>query len=155
MAIGELFKQNYLDNLNEEDLFILTTALVYEPRKGEKRAKLNKRIKTLKRDLNKFIRNINKIERSFKVRPLSKRFFFHLGEASRMWFQGTSFSNMHKFCSIDEGEIVRYFRMSIQVLREIHSSGTISDSLKQKVANCLRKVNRDVVDAEKQLRQEI
>jgi len=151
LAIGELYAQGYFDNLGEEELFILITALVYEPRKGEKKSKLNKSTKTLKRELNKFMRGINIIERSFKIRPLSKRFFFHLAEASKMWFQGTDFSNLNKFCSIDEGEIVRYFRMSIQVLREIHASGAI----KQKVANCLRKVNRDVVDAEKQLRQEI
>ena len=72
-----------------------------------------------------------------------------------MWFSGASFSKIIQQCNIDEGEIVRYFRMAIQVLKEISTSSTINDSLKIKISNCLRKVNRDVIDAEMQLRQEI
>lgn len=155
LAIGELFEVGYLDNLSEEDLFVLVTALVYEPRKGEKRPKLNKQTKTLKRQVDKFVKNIHKHERRFRVYPLSKRFFFYLSETCRMWFSGVNFLKISESCSIDEGEIVRYFRMAIQVLREIYSSDTISDSLKTKIANCLRRVNRDVVDAQKQLGQEI
>jgi superfamily II RNA helicase len=155
LAIGELFTQGILDNLDEENLFILVTALVYEPRKGERRPKLNKKIRSLRRELIKFTRTIHKRERSFRIYPLSKKFFFHLAESSKLWFEGVDFNKLSKFCSVDEGEIVRYFRMSIQVLREISSSGAISTSLKNKISNCLQKVNRDVVDAEKQLRQEI
>ncbi|MFH1519510.1 MAG: DEAD/DEAH box helicase [Candidatus Omnitrophota bacterium] len=155
LTIGELFEAGYLDGLSEEDLFVLITALIYEPRKGEKRPKLNKQTKTLKRQVDKFVTNIHKDEKRFRVYPLSKRFFFYLSEACRMWFSGMNFLRISQSCSIDEGEIVRYFRMAIQVLREIYSSDTISDSLKIKIANCLRKVNRDVVDAQKQLGQEI
>ncbi len=72
-----------------------------------------------------------------------------------MWFAGASFPKISQYCPIDEGEIVRYFRMAIQVLREINTSSAITDSLKRKISDCLRKINRDVVDAEKQLRQEI
>ena len=72
-----------------------------------------------------------------------------------MWFAGASFSKISQVCTIDEGEIVRYFRMAIQVLREISTSSAITDSLKMRISNCLKKVNRDVVDAEKQLRQKI
>ena len=54
-----------------------------------------------------------------------------------------------------KAEIVRYFRMSIQVLKEMRSSKIISENLKNKMARCVSRVNRDVIDAEKQLRQEI
>ena len=155
LAIGELFEQRYLDRLNEEELFILITALVYEPRKGEDKPKLDKKTKALKRDLNKFMRNINGIERNFNIHPLSKRFFFNLSEMAKLWIQGADFSRLNRFSPIDEGEIVRYFRMSIQVLKEMYSSSIISQDLKKKIVSCLKKVNRDVIDAEKQLRQQI
>jgi len=155
LPIGELFEQKYLDGLDEESLFMLINALVYEPRKGEQKPKLNRRMKKLKRDLNKQIRFIHKKERSFRIYPLSKKCFFHLADASKAWFEGTSFVKLEKYCSVDEGEIVRYFRMGIQTLRQLHSSKIINASLKKKIDNCLIRVNRDIIDAEKQLRQEI
>ncbi|MCQ9206103.1 MAG: DEAD/DEAH box helicase [Omnitrophica bacterium] len=155
LPIGELFGGRYLDSLDEESLFILVTSLVYEPRKGERRPKLNKRTKGLKRQLNEYTKIIHKNERFFRIYPLSKKFFFHLSTASRLWFEGISFPKLSQLCYTDEGELVRYFRMSVQVLREMYSSEVISDSFKLKISNCLTKVNRDIIDAEKQLRQQI
>lgn len=155
LTIGELFEKGLLDSLDEKDLFILVTALVYEPRKGEKRPKLNKRIKVFNRQLNRLLKDIHKKERSLHIYPLSKKFFFYLSDISKMWVEGASFSKINQFSCVDEGEVVRYFRMAIQVLREMHSCEVISNLLKIKISNCLRIVNRDVIDAEKQLRQDI
>jgi superfamily II RNA helicase len=101
------------------------------------------------------MRGINKTERQFRISPLSKKFFFSLSPVAKLWFQGADFSKLSRFSGLDEGEIVRYFRMSIQVLRQLHTSSQISPTLRTKVANCLRRVNRGVIDAERQLRQEI
>lgn len=155
LAVGELFEAGLLDELEEEELFVFVTAMVYEPRKGEKKPKLTKKTKALKRKIDKFIKDIHNRERRFRVYPLSKRIFFYLSGACRMWFSGSDFVKISRHCTIDEGEIVRYFRMAIQVLREINTSGVITSSLKRKISNCLSKINRDVVDAERQLRQEI
>ncbi|MCF7907930.1 MAG: DEAD/DEAH box helicase [Candidatus Omnitrophica bacterium] len=155
LTIGELFEGGFLDSLDSESLFILIIALVYEPRKGEIRPKLSKKMKATKQSLNKFIKNIHKKERLFRIYPLSKKFFFHLGQASKMWYQGQSFINTHKQCFVDEGELVRYFRMGIQVLREIRSSNIINPQLAIKISQTLKKVNRDIVNAENQLRQDL
>jgi superfamily II RNA helicase len=155
LPVSEMFDVGFLDNLSEEELFIVISALVYEPRKGERKPKLSKKVKRVKGYLNKFVKSIHKEERKFRIYPLSKRFHFQLSEAARAWFGNTNFYKLYKFCSADEGEIVRYFRMSIQLLREIHSSKIISSSLKTKIKKCIETVNRDVVDAEKQLRQEL
>ncbi len=155
LQIGELFEKGILEELDEETLFITITSLVYEPRKGEKKPKLSKRVKRIKRELDRFMKDIHRREKSYRIYPLSKKFYFHIAEASRTWFEGTSFYKLTKFCSIDEGELVRYFRMSIQVLREMLSSKAIKDSFKQKIKSCIEKVKRDVVDAEKQLLQKI
>jgi superfamily II RNA helicase len=155
LQIGELFDSGFLDSLDEEELFITICALTYEPRKGERKPRLNKKIRRLKKELNIFIAGIHKQERTFRIYPLSKKFYFHLSDAAEAWVRGASFEKINRFCEIDEGEIVRYFRMSIQVLKEMHSSKTISESMKAKIYHVLSKINRDVIDAEKQLRQEI
>jgi len=155
LPVGELYERKFLEELSELNLFITVCALTYEPRKGERRPRLSKGVKRLKRELDQFSKEIHRVERTFSIYPLSKKFYFHLAEVAGAWFEGTEFYNLKKFSFIDEGEIVRYFRMAIQVLRELISSPAISIRLKSKIKNCLRKVNRDVVDAEKQLRQEL
>jgi superfamily II RNA helicase len=154
LQIGELFDTGYLESLDVETLFIVICSLTYEPRKGERKPKLNKRVRRLKDELNRFMGNIHKQERIFRISPLGKKFYFHLSEAAGAWFHGATFDRLSKLCDIDEGEIVRYFRMSIQVLREMYTSHAINETLKTKISACLARVNRDVVDAEKQLRQE-
>jgi superfamily II RNA helicase len=155
LAIGEFFNHGYFNNCDEETLFILITALVYEPRKGQERPKLNKRVKKLKRDLSALTRTIHKKERNYRIYPLSKKGFFHLSEVCQLWFQGADFVRLSQRFSIDEGEIVRYFRITLQVLRQMHSSPVISPEFKNKLSRCMRRINRDVVDAQKQLEQEL
>ena len=67
--------------------------------------------------------------------------------------RGDDFSRVLQFTDTDEGEIVRYFRMTIQILREINDSAVSSHILKDRIANAIRLINRDIVDAEKQLRE--
>ena len=54
---------------------------------------------------------------------------------------------------VDEGEIVRYFRMAVQILREINKAKVASPVLKSRIQETCRVINRDVIDAEKQLRE--
>ncbi len=49
--------------------------------------------------------------------------------------------------------MVRYFRMSVQVLREISQAPVASYLLKDKIKETIHVINRDIVDAEKQLRE--
>ncbi|MFH1767832.1 MAG: DEAD/DEAH box helicase [Candidatus Omnitrophota bacterium] len=155
LQMGELYQRGFFDSLDGTNLFILTTALVYEPRRGEKKPLISKKIKKMQKELKSFIITIHKAERKFRIYPLSKNFSFNIGEAARLWFEGADFYKLAKFCYADEGEIVRYFRMAIQILKEMRSCKVIDPLLKSNIDLCLRRVNRDIVDAEKQLRQVI
>ena len=64
---------------------------------------------------------------------------------------GASFAEVTERCPIDEGELVRAFRMCIQVLREIHDAPG-AESLQDKAREAISRINRGVVDAERQLR---
>jgi superfamily II RNA helicase len=70
-----------------------------------------------------------------------------------MWMRGEKFQNILRLTDTDEGEVVRYFRMSIQILREMADSQASSYILRDRIKNAIRLINRDVVDAEKQLRE--
>lgn len=70
----------------------------------------------------------------------------------KMQRNGTDFSKLGRYCNADEGALVRYFRMSIQILREVQYAPTTSTSLQAKIKKVIPIFNRDIVDAEKQLR---
>ena len=84
---------------------------------------------------------------------MSKPFYFHLSQAIEYWLLGTDFSKLVQYTDTDEGEIVRYFRMAIQILKEINDNPVASAILKSRIKETIRMINRDVVDAEKQLRE--
>jgi superfamily II RNA helicase len=67
------------------------------------------------------------------------------------WIRGESFEKILALSDTDEGEVVRYFRMAIQVLRELLET-PVPDRAKDKIQSLIGVINRDVVDSERQLR---
>ena len=65
---------------------------------------------------------------------------------------GVEFNKVMAITMADEGEIVRYFRMICQLLRQIQDAKMASDALKEKARQTFQKMNRGIIDAERQLR---
>ncbi|MCB0376032.1 MAG: hypothetical protein KDD04_08960, partial [Sinomicrobium sp.] len=150
MILAELFDQDVLEQLSVRQLGILCLAVVYEPRKGTHKPQLTKETKKLEMITDKIIRDINRLERFLKLKDLSKRCFFHLTPAFEAWLKQESFSQILEYIDADEGEVVRYFRMTIQVLREIAET-PISAELQEKIYQLIKLIDRGVIDSEKQL----
>ena len=82
---------------------------------------------------------------------MSKSYFYHLSPCIEAWMKNENFDRLLRYTDVDEGEIIRNFRMAIQILREILDTDT-SPEFKEKVKNVIRLINRDIIDAERQLR---
>lgn len=67
------------------------------------------------------------------------------------WMMEVPFNKIVEAIKDDEGEVIRYYRMSIQVLREMLDT-PLSKELKGKIYKAIQLINRDVIDAENQLR---
>ena len=89
---------------------------------------------------------------NLKIFPLTKTPYFHLAQALEAWMQGAAFKDLERFTDVDEGEIIRHFRMVIQLLRQLRQAPQVSESLRNTARSAIGKINRDLVDAEKQLR---
>jgi superfamily II RNA helicase len=152
LLLTELHAQRYLDALDPPSLSVLLAAAVYEPRPGLRLPKAH----AISRRLNELCREplarIHRAEHLFRVQPKSKAPHFQLAAAMEAWFHGAPFSRLAKLCEVDEGEIVRYFRMTVQLLRQLMDSPAADDALRRKARLALERINRDVVDAEAQLR---
>lgn len=153
LPLTEIYKNGLLEDFDEFELAIICLALVYEPRKGISRPRLSRRIKNLKRFADDIVKHIQKKEKKYGIYPISKNFYFHLSECMEAWMQKQKFEKLLTYADVDEGELIRYFRMSLQILREILDTPA-EKILKAKVSNTIQMINRDIIDAERQLRIE-
>jgi superfamily II RNA helicase len=109
-------------------------------------------VRALKEITDQTSKSIHRLEQRFRVWPKSKEYFYHLAGVTEAWIGGTDFSKLGQYSDVDEGELVRYFRMAVQILREIQHAPVTSPALKEKVKKLLAVFNRDIINAENQLR---
>ena len=153
LILSELYEEGIFERLDEIGLGVLACATVFEPRKNQRFPPISKKAKDIKKTCDDLYEGIRRKESRYRISPLSKPPYFNLSHAIESWMRGDDFSRVLQFTDTDEGEIVRYFRMTIQILREINDSAVSSHILKDRIANAIRLINRDIVDAEKQLRE--
>jgi superfamily II RNA helicase len=154
LILAELYEQNILEQLDEFGLGVLAAAVVFEPRKNqESPGPISKNSRHIKQLCDGVYDKIKRKEHRYKIYPVSKPPYFYLSTCMEAWLRGTDFDKTLRFTDTDEGEVVRYFRMSRQILREINTANISSHILKQKIRETMRVINRDIVDAEKQLRE--
>lgn len=152
LPMSELHQSGFLETLSPRELAILCLAAVFEPRPNfKKRGHIGRAVKRIRNVTTQTIQRIHRIEKQYDVHPLSKKFFYDLSEPLFFWLKEIPFQNLMDKVDMDEGEIIRYFRMSIQILREILHS-PVSKELKNKIKDALAAINRGVIDAEEQLK---
>ncbi len=153
LLLSEMHEEGVLENLDEASLSILLSALIFEPRKDDAMPhRLHPRIEKLRKVTEDYYRHIHKREFKYRIHPFTKTPAFHLASAAQAWTEGAPFEKVLQFTDADEGELVRYFRMVIQLLRELQHAPHASDKLKKTAGSAWGKMNRGVVDAERQLR---
>ncbi len=152
LLLSEMHDDGMLDELDEIKLIILLSGLVFEPRKGDHPPRLTHEQERLQKGVEHYFRTIRKKESRFRIFPHTKPPHFHLAPAITAWAKGESFEKLFRLTTADEGELVRYFRMVIQLLRELAHAPHTSDRLRHTAHQARTLINRDVVDAERQLR---
>ncbi|HOW58147.1 MAG TPA: DEAD/DEAH box helicase [Candidatus Omnitrophota bacterium] len=152
LLLTEMYTDGALEKLDEPKLNIFLAGLIFEPRKGDEPPRLGKDHEELLKLTQHYHRMIHKWESNFRISPPTKQPYFHLARAVEAWTHGQSFDKICQLTPEDEGSLVRYMRMVIQLLREIAHAPHASESLKNKAKHARELIDRDVVDAEKQLR---
>jgi ATP-dependent RNA helicase HelY len=152
LMLAEMHSAGILGQLTESDLCVLLSGLIFEPRKNDFAKPLSSRHEELLKMANHHHRLIHKREEKHDVFPFTKRPHFFLAEPVERWVSGLSFDEVLKRTTEDEGSFVRHLRMIIQLLREIQHAPHSPAILQETAARARKLIDRDVVDAEKQLR---
>lgn len=152
LLLSEMQEGGVLDGLDELGLSILLSGFVFEPRKGDRLPSLGHQNERLLKAAEHYSALIHRRESKLRISPYTKPPHFHLAPVMEAWVRGETFEGLLRLTSTDEGELVRYFRMTIQLLRELLSAPHVSTRLRRTAERARELINRDVIDAEKQLR---
>ncbi len=153
IPISELFWAGLFEDLAPPEIAVLVSGIVYESRRGDLHERFDSallgavRNKAVKR-----LRDFNKAEETFELEPSLRELDFGLAAAVGAWAAGAPFAELRNFTSSQEGDIVRNFRMMVQVLRQFGEAVRGHPSLPDRIAAALALINRDEVDAERQLK---
>ncbi len=152
LVLSELWESNWLNQLSATELCILLAALVFEPRKNDVPPRIPDHFLHIAKESHNVLRRIHHMEEKHHIFPPTKEPHFHISRALEAWIGGCTFDELSKFTDLDEGAIIRYFRMVIQLLRQLRTDPGIAPELRKNIQQILPLINRDIVDAEKLLR---
>ncbi len=152
LLLSEMQEGGVLDELDEFGLVALLSGLVFEPRKIDRPPDLNRVHGKLLRAAQHYAGVIHRQESRHRIFPYTKPPHFNLAAAIEAWARGETFEKLARITPADDGELVRYFRMVIQLSRELSTAPHASDRLRATAERARKLVNRDIIDAEKQLR---
>lgn len=152
LMLSELWEAGDLDKLNPMELCVMLMALVYEPRKNDTMTSVPKNYKYLEKKCRELHHHINQREEHYHVFPFVKKPYFNLSEATEAWVGGAQFHELFRHTDVDEGIIIRYFRMVIQLLRQLKTDPGLPAQLKATISKTIPLIDRDIVDAERLLR---
>ncbi len=152
----EFFYCGLMDKLDEVALAVLVIGVIFEPRGGRRpprsRSRGGGRAAGLSKSTRPILARIHRLEHKYRVGDITKPPSFALAPAVQAWANGCSFDRAMELSEADEGELVRYLRMGMQLLREIGCAPGATQALSRKTRAAVGRLKRDVVDAEKQMR---
>ena len=153
LQLTQLIFSGFFERLSEDEINCLIVAIVCEPRKEGyyKRIKDKKFLSILGSAWNEIL-TIQEIENQFNVSDVIPVLEPRLCSAMLAWSRGCEFDKLTEYADLDAGDFVRTFRIVIDQLRQIRRAMSAHTALVDKLNRCIGKINRDVVDAERQLR---
>ena len=155
MQIAQMYVAGLLDELDADELNVLMVATVYEARRRARPRRLpKKKMKRIADPALRCARLINSAEKLQNLDDMTKKPEFGLSLATWDWSRGCEFEDLEKLCDVGPGDVVRNFRLAIQLMRQTIKATSGDETLAGKLRDAIHRVNRDEVDAERQLRVE-
>jgi superfamily II RNA helicase len=153
LQLTQLLFKGFFERLTEDEINCLMVAIVSEPRKDGYFKKIkDKRLLSILGAAWDEILDIQGLENQLNVSEFVPLLEPRLCSAMLAWSRGCEFDKLTDYAALDPGDFVRTFRLVIDQLRQIRRAMTGHTALTDKLNRCIGKINRDVVDAERQLR---
>ncbi len=153
LQLTQLLFSGFFERLTEDEINCLMVAIISEPRKdGYFRPLKDERLLEILYTVSSEISFIQYLETDHGVTEITSFLELRLCTAMLAWSRGCAFDQLERYARVDPGDFVRTFRLVIDQLRQIRRAMSEHPALVEKLNRCIGKINRDVVDAERQLR---
>jgi superfamily II RNA helicase len=152
IQVTELYFDGVFEGLSAEDCALVIVALVFEARRGGGGGVTFTRLSNVEQRAAKLMRAFQRAETKRGIENTVKAADWSLSSAVRAWTSAADFREMEEHTTSRDGDLVRTFRMAVQVLRQFARAASDDELLAEKLWQAFELVNRDEVDAELELR---
>jgi superfamily II RNA helicase len=154
VQLAELLMRGAFENLPPAALAVITVGLVHEERRrrgAPPRRVPDRLFGGVRRHVDTILRSLAADEAECGVLPPLKLADWGLTSACMVWTSGGTFEDLEREAESTAGDVVRTFRMGIMLLKQIRRAIDPSWDLHDRLGDALDAVDRDVVDARRQL----
>ncbi len=137
MLLTELMFSGAFDTLREEQVNIVLGAIAFEGKIKQipRNANIGGILKVT--NTNRIMRDYLKMTHLKIVQPLYSR-----------WCNGCTFSELMQLADLDEGDFIRMFRQTIDILRQLRKASSNWPERVEKLNRCIALLDRDLVKVE-------
>jgi len=152
LELTQLLFSGALENLSVEALAVVLVGLVYEERRRGETTYVSARVHgNVRKEVEKELAHLRFRAADFGLSERIKQPVWGLAPAIAAWVDGAAFAELEGLSDATPGDLVRHFRMAVQLGRQARRAIDPSWDLHARLADVLDAINRDVVDARKQL----
>jgi superfamily II RNA helicase len=149
---AELLHYGLFHLADEYQLCVLIVAIAFEERRGDLSSRLDDGIlQEIKPLSEKKIAEFRRTEFQHGLDDLTQDVNFRMSAPVHAWAHGASFEEIRRLTNISDGDLVRNFRLSIQIMRNVRNALVGEPDLRKKFDRAMDMLNRDEVDAKRQL----
>jgi len=153
LQVAELQSRGLFRDLSETELAVLFCGITYESKKSDWHRKSDSpRYRWLRKAAYRAVDDILRAEDEEDLEDRTKEPDFRLQSAVAAWAEGCSWADLEAHTGASDGDLVRHFRLAIQLLRATYHALPPDEPARPRLRGALGRLNRDVVDAERQLR---
>ena len=147
--ISELHAEGVFDDLSASHLGAVCTAIVYEARKRDDTDP--RPLSRTEKQVQRCIQAWRQEEKRQKLKERTRMPDFSLNSVVFEWMKGAEFDELSRYTSVSQGDLVRTLRMALQLMRQLKSVLEPDNPLRRKLQDAIGRMDRDVVDARRQL----
>ncbi|MBI4615886.1 MAG: DEAD/DEAH box helicase [Planctomycetes bacterium] len=152
LQVTEMFFGGVFERLDKDRLATLAAAVVFEGQKANWYDTGDPGIlRPFQQDVKKRMRRLREEARRLKIRDEIKSPDFRLSGAIFAFSRGAPFSELGHFTDAGEGHLIRVFRSTVQVLRQMRKATSGYADFAARIEEAILSLDRDEVDAARQL----
>ena len=152
LPVAELVESRLLELLDEVQVCIVFAGLAHEERKHELYRRMPAHaLGEHRHHIEQVIGRLVERERALGIPPSIRPIDFRLGSALSAWCRGGGFEELREHTTVPPGDLVRVMRLTVQLLRQLRGALPRGSPVINMLDRARDLLNRDEVDAARQL----